>query len=799
MRSGILSDTNAAWVAWARSWLSRKGRRRTVRSGMLSDTHAAWAARARPWLLPVVGLVVLAAADHRYPATLSHDGYASVVVSEEGIPLRRFADGHGVWRYPVTIADVSPLYLEALLGYEDQWFYYHPGINPVSLARAAWDWLRQGQVVSGGSTLTMQVARLRYPHSRSVAGKVYQMARALQIEWRYSKHEILTWYLNHAPFGGTLEGVEAASRSYFGYPARVLTHAQAALLAVLPQAPSRYRPDRHPDQAQRARDKLLDRMVAQQIWTAEVASDAGLEQVLIAPVIFNTRAPLLSRRLRYQSDEPIVRTFIDYDLQSRASELVRDHARITGDRMSAAALVMENSTGKVRAYLGSADFDDLNRFGHVDMVQALRSPGSAFKPFIYGMALDDGILHSETLLYDAPIRFGDYFPENFNRRFSGPVSATDALQRSLNVAAVQVLDQVGPMTFYARLTNAGISVSLPDGARPNLAMALGGFASSLADLVQTFSALGHGGESVLPRYSGADPPGKRRIISAGSAWIVGEILRTRPDNHLPGVAVKTGTSYGFRDSWAVGVSADHTVGVWLGRPDNKPVPGHYGAVTAVPLMARLFGLIPDRGRPPPRPESVTRAEICWPSGSAYRPGCDIKRQGWVLDNTVAPTPFHHQSGDPALFASEIMIRVSDKGLRVPLGCDLPGESKHVLLWPPALEPWIPESWRRHSRVPDVDPDCFQMDGLAGSGGIEIVGVDDGHRYRSHGSMGSLPPLRLTARGAATPYYWFVNGQLQSSISLALDLELVQRRNQIVLLDQLGQMAMVEVFNDAAGW
>jgi penicillin-binding protein 1C len=759
-------------------------------------------------LLAIVGvLIALVTTDFLYPVNLANEGFASVVVSDDARPLRRFADDRGVWRYPVTIDDVSPLYLEALLGYEDQWFYYHPGINPVSLVRAGLDWLRHGEIISGGSTLTMQVARLRYPHSRSITGKFRQIARALQIEWHYSKEEILTWYLNHAPFGGTLEGIEAASRSYFGYPARSLTHAQAALLAVLPQAPSRYRPNRHPARAQQARDKLLTRLETQQIWNTATVADAKREQVVREATTFTTLAPLLSRRLQRETRQPVISTFINYDLQARAADLIRDYVRMTGDRMSAAALIMENDTGKVRAYIGSADFNDPMRFGHVDMVSADRSPGSAFKPFIYAMALDDGIAHSETLLYDVPIHFGDYAPENFNRRFSGPVSAEQALQRSLNVAAVQLLDRVGPATFYSRLTNGNIQVSLPRGAAPNLAMALGGFATTLADLVHAFSALGHGGETVTPRYILSHPISRARIMSRGSAWIVGEMLRTQPTNRLPGVALKTGTSYGYRDSWAVGVSTRHTIGIWLGRPDNKPVPGHYGAVTAVPVLNRLFRLLPGHRLPPEQPDTVTRADICWPTGRTYSAahtsthasGCDIKREAWVLNGTIPRTPFHHQAAERAQYSSEMILRTSSQGLRVPLGCDLNSEARQIVLWPAPLEPWIPETWRRSSRLPSVDPGCIEIDGLSGAGGIEIVGIDDGHRYRGHGRPSGAPLLQLSARGASKPYYWFVNGQLQATESESLDLDLERHRNQIVLLDQLGQMAMVEVFNEDAGW
>ena len=404
-------------------------------------------------LLLLIALLWLA--DHLWPLPLPKDDLARVVLAEDGTPLWRFADANGVWRYPVTTDQVSPYYLDALLTYEDRWFYQHPGVNPLALLRATWQNLSGARVVSGGSTLSMQVARLLDPHSRTLPGKLRQLWRTAQLEWHLSKDQILGLYLNRAPFGGTLQGVAAASWAYLGKSSLQLTRADAALLAVLPQAPSRLRPDRHPRRAQAARDKVLRRLAEFQVWPQSAVDEALEEPLLLAPRQEPSLAPLLARRLNRADSPPLIRTTIDATLQRRLEDLLLGWRARLPEHTSAAILVVEEETMAVRAYLGSADINDARRFGHVDMISALRSPGSTLKPFLYGMTLDAGLIHSESLLQDVPRRYGDYRPGNFSSGFSGAVSASSALAMSLNLPAVQLLEAYGPKRFAAELRNGG--------------------------------------------------------------------------------------------------------------------------------------------------------------------------------------------------------------------------------------------------------------------------------------------------------------------------------------------------------
>jgi len=407
------------------------------------------------------------AMDRCFPLPLKNRPFATVVTAADGTPLRTFADRNGIWRYPVALSQVSPLYRQALIGYEDRWFYRHPGVNPLAMARAMWQDLRAGRVVSGGSTLTMQVARLIDPHDRTIPGKLKQIFRALQLEYHWRKDEILTYYLNHAPFGGTIEGVQAAALTYLGKDAGELSHAEAAMLAVLPQAPSRLRPDRFPSRARQARDKVLKRLERLGIWSAETVADARQETVFADRYFAPRTCPLLARRLHEaHPGREVLQTFIDATLQRQLAALARQYAFRLPPTDSVAIVVADNRTLAVKAYVGSADFDDDARFGQVDMITAIRSPGSTLKPFLYGASLDAGLIHSQSLLTDAPRLGGSYRPGNFTRGFSGPVSATEALQRSLNVPAVQLLEAYGPQALADRLRNAGLQRAAATAARP---------------------------------------------------------------------------------------------------------------------------------------------------------------------------------------------------------------------------------------------------------------------------------------------------------------------------------------------
>ncbi|HRF63083.1 MAG TPA: penicillin-binding protein 1C [Candidatus Competibacter sp.] len=562
-----------------------------------------------------LAVCILLILDHELPPPLDRAYRTSVLVLDgRDRLLRGFTVANGVWRLPARPEEVEPLYLRMLLAYEDQRFVAHPGLDPLAIARALGQWLWHGRVVSGASTLTMQTARLLEPHPRNLVGKIGEMLRALQLERRYDKNEILAFYLTLAPYGGNLEGVRAASLAWFGKEPSRLTAAEAALLVVLPQAPSRLRPDRFPERARAARDKVLLRMGQLGVLTDQQVAEARQEPLPTRRHHQPFLAPHLAGRLRAaQPDATLHHTFIDRDWQQTLETLARQQQTALEPNSSVALLVVANRTRQVLAYVGGSDFFDSRRAGQVDMIRAIRSPGSTLKPLVYGFGFDDLLIHPETLIEDVPTRFGNYSPTNFRNTYAGQLTVREALQQSLNIPAVAVLEQVGPARVAARLREVGLpphwSAAHP---QPGLPLVLGGVGMTLEELVTLYVGFANGGWIAPLRFESADPerPGQS-LLTETACWYLTEILRTAP---TPGdvptptsvarprpIAYKTGTSYGFRDAWALGFDADYTVGVWVGRPDGSPSPGHYGRNTAAPLLFRVFDLLPDSASRPAAP------------------------------------------------------------------------------------------------------------------------------------------------------------------------------------------------------
>ena len=522
--------------------------------------------------------------------------YSTLVTGRDGRLLRPFLTRDGYWRLQVTAGDVDERYLRMLIAYEDKRFYSHRGIDPAALARAAFQALRHGRVVSGGSTLTMQVARLLEPRPRrSLTDKLAEMIRALQIEQRLSKQQILDLYLALAPYGGNVEGLRAASLAYFGKEPARLSTAESALLVALPQAPESRRPDRHAQVARSARDRVIARLARAGIVNPDQAQAAVMEQAPEGREPFPLLAAHVAERLAAAAPPgAVLATTIAPELQVTLETLARERALAIGSGVAAAILAVDNRTGEVRAHVGGTGYFDRQRAGQLDLATALRSPGSALKPFIYGLAFEDGLVHPETLIDDRAVRYGAYAPENFDDSFHGTVTVRTALQQSLNVPALQVLNAIGPDRLVARLANAGVRLALPRNAGPGLAVGLGGAGVRLTDLAALYLALARNGDPVTlvwqqDQRKSAKP--LRRLLEPQAAWMIGDVLKgaPTPPNALGGqIAFKTGTSYGYRDAWAIGYDGATTIAVWVGRPDGTPVPGVVGRMAAAPILFEAF-------------------------------------------------------------------------------------------------------------------------------------------------------------------------------------------------------------------
>jgi penicillin-binding protein 1C len=598
--------------------------------------------------IALAALLVLAAAVAAWIASLGPlpldeaRKVSTTIVDRNGKLLRAYAMADGRWRLPVDARkDVDPTYLDLLLAYEDQRFRSHAGVDPIALFRAAFQLVTSGHIVSGGSTITMQLARLMEPRrQRSIYAKLRQIVRAIELERQLSKDEILNLYLALAPFGGNLEGIRAAAIAYFGKEPKRLTLAEAALLVALPQSPETRRLDRFPQAARAGRDRVLERMVEEHRVAAEDAAQARAAAVPQFRKMMPMLAPHSSdAAMATVKDAPVIRLTLDANLQKVLEPLARDRAVAFGPNVSVGIIVVDNASGDVLARVGSAGYFDEKRAGQVDMTRAVRSPGSTLKPFIYGLAFEDGFVHPESLIEDRPIRFGVYAPENFDMTFQGTVPVRRALQLSLNVPAIALLDRVGSSRLSSRIRQAGVNLVLPKEEAPGLAMGLGGVGVTLQDLAQLYAGLARlGSTKPLRELATSERSGNEtlRLLDPVAAWQVGNVLlgTPPPENGVGNrIAFKTGTSYGYRDAWSVGFDGRLTIGVWVGRPDGAPVPGLIGRAAAAPILfdafARTSKLPQALPKPPKGALLASNAKLPLPL-RRFRPLGELVRTGGEL-------------------------------------------------------------------------------------------------------------------------------------------------------------------------
>lgn len=620
---------------------------------------------------------VLALAASLWLAALARDGLtdwvAATVIPPLAIPtsqevldrrgdlLRAYTVADGRWRLGTDLAQVDPFFVRLLLDYEDKRFYQHGGVDPQALLRAFGQAIWTGHVVSGGSTLTMQVARLLEASGTGrISGKLRQIRLALALERRLSKDQILALYLILAPYGGNVEGVRAATLAYFGKEPRRLTPAEAALLVAIPQSPETRRPDRSA-LVTAARDRVLDRARRDGVIDADQARAAETEAVPSRRRPFPALAPHMADRVLAEAPgQTRHQTTLDKGLQTALEKLAAQTVSGRGDRMQVAFVVADHATGEILASVGSAAYTGDQRLGFVDMTMALRSPGSTLKPLIYGLAFDEGLAHPETTIDDRPTDFNGYRPQNFDHQFRGAIRVRDALQQSLNIPAVALTDALGPAKLLQAMDRAGVRSALP-GGQPGLAVALGGIGVRLEDMVQLYAAIARGGVMrPLTHVYAADRPEGPRVLTAVSAWEVGDILAGlapppgAPANRL---AYKTGTSYGHRDAWAIGFDGRHVIGVWMGRADGTPVPGAFGADLAAPALfqafARLKPVLDPQPAPPPDTLMLANAQLPQPLRHFQS-----RTAAFAADALAPAVTFPPDGSEVELLPEGLMVRVA---------------------------------------------------------------------------------------------------------------------------------------------
>lgn len=580
------------------------------------------------------GILILGLLDWAFPFRPKVP-YSTQLLAADGTVLHAFLSKDDKWRLATEVQEITPLLRKTLIYKEDRFFYWHPGVNPLALGRAALRNLLTGRRTSGASTITMQVVRLLEPRRRTYGSKLIEVVRALQLELHYSKEEILQLYLNLVPYGGNIEGIKAASLLYFGKPPQLLSLAEITALAIVPNRPSSLRPDMRPANLLAARNAWLRRFETEGLFEKMVIQDALHEPLQVKRRSAPHEIPHLALRLKQEyPGEPTIRTPIQLQKQRQTEELVKNYVnRLRSKNIhNAAVLVINNATMGVEAYVGSADFSNPYDGGQVDGVRAVRSPGSTLKPLLYATAFDKGLITPKTILNDVPTNFGGYEPENFDQRFNGPVTVEFALANSLNIPAVKVLKDVSTPALVEQLKKADFRTVGQQAQDLGLSLILGGCGVTLEELTRLFAAFAQEGK-VRPLVYGSPaqlPVTKqdqgREVISAGAAFMITNVLTqvTRPDLptnfdntfHLPRIAWKTGTSYGRRDAWSVGYNKRYTVGVWVGNFSGAGVPELSGAETATPLLFSVFNSL-DYNSPKGwyrAPDAVALRKVCAQSG-----------------------------------------------------------------------------------------------------------------------------------------------------------------------------------------
>lgn len=543
---------------------------------------------------------LVAVLDKVYPLNLSrYQDVSTLVYGENKTLLHVFLTKDDKYRIKTQQREVSTLYIKTLLAREDKFYPYHFGINPLSILRASTQIVTQGKVVSGGSTLTMQTARLLEPRPRKISSKLIECFRAMQLEWHFSKAEILNIYLTLAPFGGNIEGVKAAALSYFNKSPKMLSPPEVALLVAMVQSPNALRPDLNQERARHTRNGILQLMAKQELITLK---EARLHQAAPLPQKlrkFPKEIPHLAWRLKqdYPWQNEITST-INLNEQKKIEKLLKSYQPFLPQKANVAILILDHVQNKPLVYVASRDYLEVSHHGFIDYIQAIRSPGSTLKPFIYGIAFDLGILQPETYLLDKRRRFGSYHPRNFDKDLHGMVRAKEALVSSLNIPAVSTLNEIGVIRFLSLLKEIGVNPKMPkDMDAPGLSCALGGLGLTLEQLVLLYSGLGNSGK--VKHFSYIETKNLQKesyLLSSRAACQVMDILTT--DNSAGRVfSLKTGTSYGHRDALAIGFDKQYVVGVWIGCANGSPMRGATGAGLAVPLLHKIYQILP----PPKQP------------------------------------------------------------------------------------------------------------------------------------------------------------------------------------------------------
>jgi penicillin-binding protein 1C len=750
------------------------------------------------------------------PKRLFQDPYSTVLEARDGELLSAAIASDGQWRFPEQDS-VPKKFADALVAFEDKRFWNHPGVDVLSFGRAMRQNISAGRVVSGGSTISMQVIRLsRKSESRTILEKVIEMILATRLEVRYSKEEILSLYASHAPFGGNVVGINAACWRYFGHDARQLSWGEATLLAVLPNAPSLIHPGKNRDRLSQKRNTLLRKLLLMGTIDAMTYSLAKDEPIPDEPMpLPQTARHLLARLSKDGNAEHRVRSTVDFSLQRRVEQIVEDHhQRLKGNQIHhAAAVVADVRTGNVLAYVGNVSIDNRHPGDEVDALTSPRSTGSILKPFLYAAMLDEGKILPATLLPDVPLYINGFSPKNFSKEYDGAVPGDRALIRSLNIPAVHLLREYRYEKFHPLLKELGMTTLNRPPDHYGLALILGGAEGTVWDITGMYASLArtlnnyfeHPGKNryrekdshplsyvANPDSSAADELDESSVIGAAAIYETFDVLKElyRPGEesgwrHFSSskrIAWKTGTSFGFRDGWAVGVTPDYVVGVWTGNADGEGRPGLTGTDAASPIMFDIFSQLPgDAWFEQPQPE-MEKVEVC--SRSGYRKGewCTETEKQWIARAGLqsAPCPYHKK-----------VNLTNDLRFRVHSNCESISRitSKEWFVLPPLQEYYFRSKNISYKPLPPLRKDC--QPSLQGSS-MDLIYPKANARIFIPRDLDGKPGYAvfdLAHRHPETTVFWHLDDAYIGSTKRTHQMTLhpSEGKHKLVLMDETGEI------------
>ncbi len=724
--------------------------------------HHNWKIFGKRTIIAVAGFFLLFLILHLLFPLPDKMEYSTLITDNKGEVIHAFLTKDEKWRMKTELEEISPLLRKTIVQKEDKYFYYHIGINPFAVTRAFFMNVFQLKRTSGASTITMQVARALEPKRRNLANKIIEMFRALQLEWTYSKAEILQLYLNLVPYGGNIEGVKSASILYFGKNPNHLSLAEITALSIIPNRPSSLVMGKNNDEIIRQRNKWLHRFAKEKIFTAKEIEDALAEPLTAVRMVVPKRLPHLSYKLK-QSGDVNIQTTIDFNTQQKIEKLVGDYVR--SQRLSnirnASIMIIDNETHRVIAYVGSGDFKDTTDGGQVNGAAAVRQPGSTLKPLLYGLCFDEGLLTPKKMMNDVPVNYAGYAPENYDKNFKGPVTVEYALEHSLNIPAVKALNMLGKERMIETLSRMGFKQIQAKQKSLGLSLILGGCGTTLEQLTGMYSSFANEGIYYQPSFVMGDSSFQRkRILSADASYMITDILSriNRPDfpiswdatARLPRIAWKTGTSYGRRDAWSIGYNKKYTVGVWVGNFSGVGSSHLSGAETATPLLFRIFNTLDydaDREWFTP-PKDLEQRMVCSETGLPPAAHCS----NLVLDYFIAGI----SSTQICNNLSEIAVSADEK-ISYCKSCEPAAgfKRKTYKLIAPELQNWMQTNSIAFETIPPHYPGCEK---IFKDGAPLITSPVNGTEYLI--SKKNPEPLQLVCETGndVSRVFWYINNK-----------------------------------------